>query len=111
MAESDMKVSEFLADTPTVFNTPEIRIDCPDNVKFGLVSDITKHFKSTHEVSDIDGARVNFGDGWGLIRASNTQPVLVLRFEAQSDARLEEIKKIVYDKLSSYPSQKGMAMF
>lgn len=111
MSESDMKVSEFLADTPTVFNTPEIRIDCPDNIKFDLVSDITKHFKSTHEVSDIDGARVNFGDGWGLIRASNTQPVLVLRFEAQSDARLEEIKKIVYDKLSSYPSQKGMAMF
>ncbi|HEB71000.1 MAG TPA: phosphomannomutase/phosphoglucomutase [Nitrospirae bacterium] len=110
MSETDMKVSKFLADTPTVFNTPEIRIDCPDNVKFDLVADITKYFKNSYEVVDIDGARVNFENGWGLIRASNTQPVLVLRFEAQSEARLEEIKKIIYDKLSSYPSQKGMAM-
>ena len=89
MAEGDKKVSEFLADVPKVYNTPEIRVDCPDDVKFELIKDITAYFKGTHDVVDIDGARVNFGDGWGLIRASNTQPVLVLRFEAQSEARLE----------------------
>jgi len=111
MAGTDMKVSEYLKDLPVVYNTPEIRIDCPDDVKFGLVADITSHFKKTHDVVDIDGARMNFDGGWGLIRASNTQPVLVLRFEAESEARLDEIKRIVYEKLSSYPSQKGMEMF
>lgn len=111
MSQTDMKVSQFLADTPTVYNTPEIRVECPDDVKFGLIANITEYFKKTHDVVDIDGARINFGDGWGLIRASNTQPVLVLRFEAQSPDRLEEIMKIVYDKLVTYPSQHGMAMF
>ncbi|MBI4665026.1 MAG: phosphomannomutase/phosphoglucomutase [Nitrospinae bacterium] len=107
MSETDMVVSNFLADTPKVYNTPEIRVDCPDDVKFGLIADITAYYKKTHSVVDIDGARVNFGDGWGLIRASNTQPVLVLRFEAHSEARLEEIKKTIFDKLLSYPSMAG----
>lgn len=112
MSETDKKVSELLGDVPRVYNTPEIRVDCPDDVKFGLIADITEYFKKEgHDVVDIDGARVNFGDGWGLIRASNTQPVLVLRFEAKSEDRLEEIKDIFYEKLSSYPSQKGMARF
>lgn len=111
MAGADEKVSEFLADLPHLYNTPEIRVDCPDDVKFDLIKDITEHFKKTHEVVDIDGARINFGDGWGLIRASNTQPVLVLRFEADSQETLDKIKGIVYEKLESYPSQKGMARF
>jgi phosphomannomutase/phosphoglucomutase len=101
MSETDKKVSQFLADLPKVYNTPEIRVDCPDNVKFGLIKEITAWFKEKYEVVDIDGARVDFGDGWGLIRASNTQPVLVLRFEAGGMERLEEIKKIFFDKLES----------
>ncbi|MBI5185003.1 MAG: phosphomannomutase/phosphoglucomutase [Nitrospinae bacterium] len=106
MSETDKKVSRFLDGVPKVYNTPEIRVDCPDDVKFDLVKDITAWFKERHEVVDIDGARVDFGDGWGLIRASNTQPVLVFRFEAGSVERLEEIKKIFFEKLASYPSQK-----
>ncbi|MGK7345986.1 MAG: phosphomannomutase/phosphoglucomutase [Candidatus Nitrospinota bacterium M3_3B_026] len=112
MSESDTKVSGMLADVPKVYNTPEIRVDCPDDVKFELIKDITAWFKGQGlKVVDIDGARVVFEDGWGLIRASNTQPVLVLRFEAKSEKRLEEIKEMFHEKLSAYPSQKGMAGF
>ena len=111
MGGSKKKVSQYLSGLPKVYNTPEIRVDCPDDVKFGLIKDVTEYFKKTHQVVDIDGARIKFGEGWGLIRASNTQPVLVLRFEAQSKRTLEKIKKIVYEKLSTYPSQKGMEMF
>lgn len=111
MTETDKKVSEFLADTPKVYNTPEIRVDCPDSEKFGVIEDITKYFKQSYDVVDIDGARVNFGDGWGLVRASNTQPVLVLRFEAASEERLEVLKRIFHEKLSSYPSMAGLGSF
>lgn len=112
MSESGAKVSELLAGVPKVYNTPEIRVDCPDDVKFELIKDITAWFKDQGlKVVDIDGARVVLEDGWGLIRASNTQPVLVLRFEAKSEKRLEEIKEMFYEKLASYPSQKGMARF
>ncbi|MDH5509806.1 MAG: phosphomannomutase/phosphoglucomutase [Nitrospinota bacterium] len=111
MAGEKEKVSQYLAGLPKLFNTPEIRVDCPDDVKFDLIKDITAHFKKTNKVVDIDGARINFGDGWGLIRASNTQPVLVLRFEANSKATLARIKKVIYKKLVTYPSQAGMAMF
>ncbi|MDH5637401.1 MAG: phosphomannomutase/phosphoglucomutase [Nitrospinota bacterium] len=111
MAGEKKKVSQYLAGLPKLFNTPEIRVDCPDDVKFDLIKDITAYFKKTHKVVDIDGARINFGDGWGLIRASNTQPVLVLRFEANSKATLTKIKKAIYKKLVTYPSQAGMAMF
>ncbi len=111
MSETDKKVSEFLADTPKVYNTPEIRVDCPDDEKFKLIEDITAYFKKDHDVVDIDGARVNFGDGWGLVRASNTQPVVVMRFEAQSEKRLDELKKIFYEKLISYKSMENTGPF
>ncbi|VAX16386.1 Phosphoglucomutase @ Phosphomannomutase [hydrothermal vent metagenome] len=111
MSETDKKVSEFLADTPKVYNTPEIRVDCPDDKKFKLIEDITAYFKKDYDVVDIDGARVNFGDGWGLIRASNTQPVVVMRFEAQSEKRLDELRKIFYEKLISYKSMENTAPF
>ena len=83
--------------------TPEIRLDCPDDRKFAIVDAVRAHFRATHEVIDVDGARVQFGDGWGLIRASNTQPVLVVRFEARSKERLAAIAQEVYDVLSRYP--------
>lgn len=73
LSRTEKKLSELLADVPRYHNTPEIRVDCPDEVKFEIVRKITAEFKCRHEVVDIDGARVLFGDGWGLIRASNTQ--------------------------------------
>ena len=75
---------ELLADVPEFVSTPEIRIDVPEERKFGIVDEAVAHFRATHDVIDVDGVRVLFGDGWGLIRASNTQPVLVLRFEART---------------------------
>ncbi|TDJ51640.1 MAG: phosphomannomutase/phosphoglucomutase [Nitrospina sp.] len=102
----DGKVSEMLADLPKMFNTPEIRIDCPDHLKFDIVKELTEHFRSLYKIIDIDGVRINFESGWGLVRASNTQPVLVLRFEAQSPEQLEEYRSIVYDRLKKYPDVK-----
>ena len=95
LAASGRRIPELLADVPRTFTTPEIRVDCPDERKFSLVARITDHFRRHHDVIDIDGVRVRFGDGWGLVRASNTQPALVLRFEALSAERLEEIRREV----------------
>jgi len=83
---------EMLSDLPKVYNTPEIKFPCPEEKKFDVVERITEHYRKKHDVIDIDGARVNFGDGWALARASNTTPYIVLRFEAQSPERLEEIQ-------------------
>jgi len=92
LSSGDKPLSAYLKDIPKTFNTPEIRVDCPDNIKFKVVAKVTEYFKTKNEVIDIDGARVLFGDGWGLVRASNTQPALVLRFEALSQDRLDEIR-------------------
>jgi phosphomannomutase/phosphoglucomutase len=78
-----------------MFSTPEIRIECPDEKKFDVVKTLTAEFKKTHEVIDIDGARILFEHGWGLARASNTQPVIVMRFEADSEEHLNEIQTLV----------------
>jgi phosphomannomutase/phosphoglucomutase len=102
VAQSSMKVSEMLADLPKTAYTPEIRIDCPDDKKFEIVRELTEIFRGQYEVIDIDGVRVNFGDGWALIRASNTQPVLVLRFEAETQDRLEELVAIVKTQMDKY---------
>ncbi len=95
IAESGQPLSAMLADVPPTHVTPELRVDCPDEVKFGVVARVLEHYQATHEVNDVDGARVTFEGGWGLVRASNTQPALVLRFEAESDARLQEIRREV----------------
>lgn len=93
VASSGKPMSELLADVPPTFATPELRFDCPDALKFGVVSKVLAHFKAKYPVLELDGARVDFGDGaWGLCRASNTQPILVLRFEAKSEARTVEIR-------------------
>jgi len=84
VAAAGKPVSAMLAGVPAFVSTPEIRVDCPDDRKFAVVADAARHFRTTHDVIDVDGARVLFGDGWGLIRASNTQPILVLRFEART---------------------------
>jgi phosphomannomutase / phosphoglucomutase len=85
------------------FSTPEIRLACTDAAKFDIVERVREHYRAQHEVLDVDGARVQFGDGWGLIRASNTQPVLVVRFEARSRERLQAISRDVYEVLARYP--------
>jgi phosphomannomutase/phosphoglucomutase len=95
LADSGRTVAQLLADVPKTFTTPEIRVDCPDHIKFEVVSRVTEYFRQREKVIDIDGARVLFGDGWGLVRASNTQPALVLRFEALSEPRLKEIRRHV----------------
>jgi len=106
VADSKMKLSELIDDIPYFLSTPEIRVDCSDDTKFDVVDDIAKSFKKNYETIDIDGARVLFGDGWGLVRASNTQPVLVLRFEAKAEKRLKEIISIFKRKLQQYPDVK-----
>jgi phosphomannomutase/phosphoglucomutase len=92
VADSGASVSSLLADVPRFVSTPEIRVEVDEERKFAIVDDAVRHFRASHEVIDVDGVRVLFGDGWGLLRASNTQPVLVLRFEARSPERLAEIR-------------------
>jgi phosphomannomutase/phosphoglucomutase len=101
LSETGMKLSELLADVPRTYTTPEIRVDCPDQIKFRVVDAVREHFKKTHDIISIDGVRVPFVDGWGLLRASNTQPVLVLRFEAATEERLTVIRKSIEDVLNS----------
>lgn len=98
-------ISELLADVPQTYSTPEIRVECPDEKKFALVEKVTEYFRKHYDIIDIDGVRVLFDDGWGLVRASNTQPVLVLRFEAVSEQRLSEIRNLVESVLADIQKQ------
>ncbi len=96
-------ISEMLSDVPQTFSTPEIRMDCPDEKKFDVVAAIRDDFiQNGYNLVDVDGVRVIFEDGWGLVRPSNTQPVIVLRFEATTESRLAEIRKLIEDKLNTY---------
>ena len=100
LARTGKSPRELLADVPKSRVTPEIRVDCPDEKKFDIVQRATEFFRSNYEVNDIDGVRIKFPHGWGLVRASNTQPVLVMRFEADSEEHLEEIKSLVESKVA-----------
>ena len=95
LSNTGKKISELLSDVPETYTTPEIRVECPDDIKFTVVQKVTEYFRERYNVIDIDGVRVLFDDGWGLVRASNTQPALVLRFEALSEERLKEIRNLV----------------
>ncbi|MBN1102539.1 MAG: phosphomannomutase/phosphoglucomutase [Deltaproteobacteria bacterium] len=92
----------LLADVPPTVSTPEIRLDCPDEKKFQVVAGLAAAFKKDYRVIDIDGARVLLDGGWGLVRASNTQPVLVLRFEAQTQERLDQIRDLFMQRLRAF---------
>lgn len=93
VTSSEGTLSDLLADVPVTYATPEIRVDCPDEIKFKVVARVLGHYKATHRVLDIDGARIDFGDrAWGLCRASNTQPVLVLRFEAPTEEARDALR-------------------
>jgi phosphomannomutase / phosphoglucomutase len=95
VASSGLPLSAQLADLPKTVTTPEIRFDCPDELKFAVVSRATEALRARHKILDVDGVRVLFAKGWGLVRASNTQPVLVMRFEAESDELLQEYRREV----------------
>jgi phosphomannomutase/phosphoglucomutase len=106
LADSKSTVSELLADVPRFVSTPEIRVEVDEARKFGIVDDAVRHFRAKYDVIDVDGVRVLFGDGWGLVRASNTQPVLVLRFEARTPERLQAIR----DEFESWLRAQGVAV-
>ena len=102
MSRSDVPLHEMLSDVPETFATPEIRVDCDDARKFDLVQQMVDHYRPTHDLVDIDGARIQFDGGWALVRASNTQPVLVLRFEADSEQQLAAIRGEVESVLERF---------
>ncbi|MEK7855630.1 MAG: phosphomannomutase/phosphoglucomutase [Acidobacteriota bacterium] len=102
LSNTDKKFSELFTGLPETFSTPELRTDCPDDVKFNVVEKIASHFAQTNEVITIDGARILFEHGWGLVRASNTQAILVLRFEADSEEHLAEIRSIVEARVNEF---------
>jgi phosphomannomutase / phosphoglucomutase len=91
-ARAGKTVRQLLSDVPDFVSTPELRIEVPEDKKFAIVEEAVKHFRARHDVIDVDGVRVLFGDGWGLIRASNTQPALVARYEALTEERLAFIR-------------------
>ena len=95
LAPSDRPLSDMTGALPAYASTPELRIEVPEEEKFGIVERAVEHFAARYEVVAVDGVRVLFGDGWGLIRASNTQPVIVARYEAETPARLAEIQAIM----------------
>jgi len=99
VAQRQEPLSQFLVDFPQTYNTPEIRVPCPEEQKFKLVEMFKEEISKNHEIVDVDGVRIIFPDGWALLRASNTSPVLILRFEAESEARLKQIRSLVEDML------------
>ena len=99
LAQANQPLSALLADLPQIASTPEIRVDCPDEKKFNIAERAKDYFRSHYDIIDVDGVRVQFPEGWGLIRASNTQPALVLRFEAKTPAKLKEYRGIIEKKL------------
>jgi len=99
LSNTEEALSTFLSDLPITYSTPEIRIECADEIKFQVIDRLHKELAEQLKIITIDGVRVEFEDGWGLVRASNTQPVLVLRFEATSEKRLEEIQAFLMKKV------------
>jgi phosphomannomutase/phosphoglucomutase len=99
LTDTGKTISQLLSGVPKTYSTPEIRVDCPDDKKFSVVKKATEFFRERYPIIDIDGVRILLDDGWGLVRASNTQPALVLRFEAKSAPRLSEIRYLVESTL------------
>ena len=108
LSNSDKSLSEIEAEIPQYVNTPEQRIDCEETEKEKIVQKVAKHFKKKYPDSiTIDGIRIKFSDGWGLVRKSNTQPKLILRFEAKSEKELEKIRKEIAEKLKEFKAVKA----
>jgi phosphomannomutase/phosphoglucomutase len=98
---SESSLSQLVDTLPVLFNTPEIRIECPDDLKSEVVKRAAAFFKQSHAVNEIDGARIQFEGGWGLVRASNTGAVLVMRCEANSPGRCEAIRGEIAGRIAS----------
>jgi phosphomannomutase/phosphoglucomutase len=97
-------VSSLFDSVPHLHATPELKALCPDGEKFRVIDELARELKQRYETIDIDGARVLFpGGGWGLVRASNTNPYLTLRFEARTEAEIDAMKRVIYDALRRYP--------
>jgi len=107
LSRTDQPLSALLADVPKTFSTPELRVDCPEEKKFELVRRAQAWFSERYQAVTVDGVRVEFPDGWGLVRASNTQPILVLRFEATTQARLDEIRALVEGQVGRLKAELG----
>lgn len=99
LSNTDKKLSELLADVPKYYSTPELRVPCPDEEKFDKVETVKRYFQDKYPIIDVDGARVIFPDGWGLVRSSNTGPELIVRCEATSKDGLEKIKNEIQKAL------------
>src|SRR5437773_736435 len=103
-ARSPEPISRLFDSVPHLHATPELKAPCPDGEKFRVIEELTREFKTRYETIDTDGARVLFpGGAWGLVRASNTNPYLTLRFEARTDAEIEAMKRVIYGALRKYP--------
>jgi phosphomannomutase / phosphoglucomutase len=97
-------ISTLFDSVPHLHATPELKAPCPDGEKFRVIDELARDLKAQFETIDIDGARVLFpGGGWGLVRASNTNPYLTLRFEAATEREIADMKRVIYDALRRYP--------
>jgi phosphomannomutase/phosphoglucomutase len=107
LSNSSGSLAKLADELPVMINTPEIRVDCPDDKKFAVVAEVTKRLREHADVTgvvDVDGVRAKFAGGWGLVRASNTQPALVMRCEAESKDRLAEIKALIESTIATATS-------
>ncbi len=110
VAETGTSIGEQLRDVPAMVATPEIRVDVTEATKFAIVKKVTEAFKARKDgskVIDIDGARVEWSDGWGLVRASNTTPILVCRYEALNEGRAKEIQKLFESEIARVRKELG----
>ena len=110
LSKSDDTLADLYDTLPKMVNTPEIRVPCADDIKFDVVAEVTRRMRAHDQVKDVidvDGVRANFGDGWGLVRASNTQPSLVLRCEADSQPRLSGIREILESEIRRAQERQG----
>jgi phosphomannomutase/phosphoglucomutase len=104
LSHSERSLTELASELPRMVNTPEIRVECPDDVKFRVVARVTERMRARPDVRgvvDVDGVRARFDGGWGLVRASNTQPALVVRCEASDAARLSALRAIVEGEIAT----------
>ena len=106
VSSGDETLAEHMARIPASISTPELRIESTDDDKFEIVESLRAHFREKYETNEVDGVRIYFERGWGLVRASNTQPVIVCRFEAEDQAALEAYRDEVFARLGEFPSVK-----
>lgn len=107
VSNSGKPLSHQMEGIPTLVSTPELRLDCPDEIKFKVIAKVADDLKQHHEVVDVDGVRVPFENGWGLVRASNTQPVLVMRFEATSKELLDSYQSEIEGSVEKAKKEVG----